>query len=119
MTTIDFTGPGVPEVPPFSAAPVSVSRFIGGHRARSALQGVADRATDAGEGVADRGVAAVQGVGQQAIEAAGSAAGDALGLPEQGEAADPEEIYEQVIERLRRDLIAELEQHGHLLRETL
>ena len=33
--------------------------------------------------------------------------------------ADPDEIYEQVLERLRRDLVAELEQNGHLLRETL
>ena len=32
--------------------------------------------------------------------------------------ADPGAIYEQVLERLRRDLVAELEQNGHLLRET-
>ena len=31
---------------------------------------------------------------------------------------DHEEIYEQVLERLRRDLVAELEQQGHLLRDT-
>jgi hypothetical protein len=43
-------------------------------------------------------------------------------IPETGPAApelDPEEVYEQVMTRLRRDLIAELEQNGHLLRETL
>ena len=43
-------------------------------------------------------------------------------IPEQGaapEAPDPDEVYEQVMTRLRRDLIAELEQNGHLLRETL
>jgi hypothetical protein len=31
---------------------------------------------------------------------------------------DPEELYEEVMTRLRRDLIAELEQNGHLLRDT-
>jgi hypothetical protein len=42
-------------------------------------------------------------------------------IPEQGaapEAPDPDEVYEQVMTRLRRDLIAELEQNGHLLRDT-
>ena len=31
---------------------------------------------------------------------------------------DPEELYEEVMARSRRDLIAELEQNGHLLRDT-
>jgi hypothetical protein len=42
-------------------------------------------------------------------------------IPEQDvtpEAPDPDEVYEQVMTRLRRDLIAELEQNGHLLRDT-
>ena len=39
--------------------------------------------------------------------------------PGQGAAADPDEMYEQVLQRLRRDLIAELEQNGQLLRDNL
>jgi len=88
MTTIDFTG--APEIPAFSTAPVSVSR---------ALTEAANVPTrEAAAGTPHQG--------------ADPAAADAPA------GADPDEIYEQVVERLRRDLIAELEQHGHLLRET-
>ena len=43
------------------------------------------------------------------------------GIPDSNAPAkpqDPEELYEEVMTRLRRDLIAELEQNGHLLRDT-
>jgi hypothetical protein len=60
-----------------------------------------------------------------AIESASSTASSAVdqvsqavGAPGQ-QAQDPEAIYELVVDRLKRDLIAELEQNGHLLRETL
>ena len=67
------------------------------------------------QGMANQGMAAAQGVAGQAQDAAAALdhpAGAAAGAP-----ADAEEMYEQVVERLRRDLIAELEQNGHLLRD--
>jgi hypothetical protein len=119
MATIDFTGRGVPEIPAFSTTPVSVSRFLddipsassamGGLRdsAASAASGLADRGMAAAEGLADRGVAAAQDAAQQGLDAAASALGG----------QDPDEIYEKVLERLRRDLVVELEQNGHLIRD--
>jgi hypothetical protein len=133
MTTIDFTGQGTPVIPPFSTAPVTVSRLfdgaIGSHRARaaSAVSSASSAASSAASDVAGRGGDAVhglvqqgQGMASQAIHGAADAVGDALGLPGEGAAgADPEEMYEQVLQRLRRDLIAELEQSGQLLRDNL
>ena len=132
MATIDFTGEGTPVIPPFSTAPVTVSRLfdgaIGSHRARaaSAASSAASSVTNAASNVADRGADAVQGLSNQgrsmasdALQGAADTVGGALGLPGQGAAADPDEMYEQVLQRLRRDLIAELEQSGQLLRDNL
>jgi hypothetical protein len=146
MSTIDFTGQGVPELPPFSTAPRSVSRLnIGGHRNRlaSAAQGLVDQgssaassavgsASSAASSAIGQGSDAVQNVVGQGAQAASNAidsasstassaidqVSQAVGAPGQPE-QDPEEIYELVVDRLKRDLIAELEQNGHLLRETL
>jgi hypothetical protein len=156
MSTIDLSDGGVPYIPPFSTAPVTVSRWpsIGGlasglgDRARGAAAGLGDRALGAAEGLGDRALGAAEGLGDRALGAAeglgdralaagegladqglamaqgaagnalDSAAG-ALGLPTgAGGKQDPEEAYEEVLRRLRRDLVAELEQNGHLLRDN-
>jgi hypothetical protein len=151
---VEFTGPGIPEIPPFSTTPVTMSRFtvpglpsgmpsipaggmpplppvpsgipsapplpggLGG--LGDAASGLVDQGAAAGRGLVDQGLAAGQGLANQGLTAAQNAAGgalDAVAGAVGGKAADPEEIYEQVLERLRRDLVAELEQNGHLLRD--
>jgi hypothetical protein len=90
-------------------------------QATSAASGLADQGMAAAEGYAQQGLAAGQGLAQQGLAAAQDAAGgalDAVAGAVGAKGADPEEIYEQVLERLRRDLVAELEQNGHLLRDN-
>ena len=102
MATVDFTGGGMPTMPAFSTAPVTVSREVADTTPAPAPPGspVLARA--------------------EASEPAASTPHQApANDAEASEETDPDEIYEKVVDRLRRDLIAELEQHGHLLRETL
>jgi hypothetical protein len=146
MATIDFTGrPGIPEIPPFNTTPVTMSRFLdnplGGiaDSARSAAGGAVDSArgaaTDAigsARGAADDAIGSARGAAGDAIGSARGAAGDAVqsagsaaqgvlgaaaGALGPGDKPDADEMYEQVLQRLRRDLVAELEQNGLLLRD--
>jgi hypothetical protein len=86
-----------------------------------ALQGAMGQGMGALQGAMGQAEHAVQGAVGQAEHAAQGAAGQAAGAAEHAAGAvakhDPEEIYEQVVDRLKRDLLGELEQHGHLLRE--
>jgi hypothetical protein len=98
MATIDFTGRGVPSIPAFSTAPVSVSRAIApvaSHTPAVSSAAHSSAAPTAHEPIADH-----------------PAASD----PKAQEAA-ADEMYEHIVQRLRRDLIAELELGGHLLRD--
>ena len=105
MATIDFTGGGTPSMPAFSTAPVTVSREVSApHRPRPRPP----RATTSSRASIDEAPAPATSVAHQAPGPDGAAPAE----------ADPDAIYEQVLERLRRDLVAELEQNGHLLRET-
>ena len=113
MATIDFTGTGTgtgggaPQRPPFSTAPMTVSREVADEPASlltSGESGMLSRALVEGGQAPSQPAPSSQSSGPEA---------DAPKGP------DPDEIYEQVVERLRHDLIAELEQHGHLFRETL
>ena len=103
--TVDFTGAGgIPTFPAFSTAPVTVSREV-------ADSAPAPAPASPGSPVLGRA--------QEDAPAASTphqAPANDSAPPEED---DSDEIYEKVVERLRRDLIAELEQHGHLLRETL
>jgi hypothetical protein len=105
MATVDFTGRGAPEIPAFSTTPVTVSREVA--HVPAPTENVLARAETS----------------EAAPEASTSVSTPhSSSIPEQDgapAAPDPDEIYEQVMTRLRRDLIAELEQNGHLLRETL
>jgi hypothetical protein len=93
--------------------------------ALGAAGGIADRATTAVGGVADRAQQAVGdasgvlgGVAQDLAATARRTVGAAQQLPGAalaaagGAAADMEEMYEQFVERLRRDLLAEVERAG-------
>ena len=111
MASIDFTGQGVPQFPAFSTAPVTVSREVAPTPAPPAPR-------------PPRAATSSRARRPEAAPAASStvATPHSSSIPESGAAApglDPEEVYDQVMTRLRRDLIAELEQNGHLLRETL
>jgi hypothetical protein len=103
MATVDFTGGGAPSMPAFSTAPMTVSREV--------ADAPPAPPSDSGPVLARAEVSAPPA----ASTPTQSSANDA----EAPEGTDPDEIYEKVVDRLRRDLIAELEQHGHLLRETL
>jgi len=102
MATIDFTGPGSPTIPAFSTTPVTVTREVAPAPTGDVLaRAVTDVAADTPQS---------------------SASTSHSGIPDSAAPAkpqDPEELYEEVMTRLRRDLIAELEQNGHLLRDTL
>ena len=84
--------PSLPSPPPMSDL---------ADRGRDELASPSDR-------LADTGSDAVADLAQRGADAAQAALGAAK--------PDPDEMYEQVLERLRRDLIHELELHGHLLR---
>jgi len=89
--TIDFTGGSAPVIPPFSTAPVSVSRAIN--------------------------------IDEVSVPVESPASGNASGGAEHPQGAqggaDPEEMYEQVLSRLRRDLRDELELTGRYLHDHL
>jgi hypothetical protein len=51
------------------------------------------------------------------IEGEAAAPGSSAPAPEPPKEVDPEEMYEQVLERLKRDFIHDLEASGHLLRD--
>jgi len=102
MATIDFAGGGTPSIPAFSTAPVTVSREV------SAAPAPAAESDNVVARVIDAAPSPAASVAHEAPGPGGAAPAE----------ADPDAIYEQVLERLRRDLVAELEQNGHLLRET-
>jgi hypothetical protein len=134
MATIDFAGPGTPYIPPFSTTPVTVSRLGLGDlssAASSATSGLRDRATSAAHDMGGHALDQAQQLGDQAIgqatnvahgaiDHAAAAAHEALGGGESPEdaKAKADEMYEHVLQRLRRDLIGELEASGQLLRDN-
>jgi hypothetical protein len=91
MATIDFTGGGAPYIPPFSTAPVSVSRALEAPPAAAAASSSSSAPS------------ASSGVEHPADDAKSPSA---------------DEMYEDMLERLRRDLLVELELNGHLLRDN-
>jgi hypothetical protein len=107
MATIDFAGGGTPAIPPFSTAPVTVSR-------EAADAPAAPHAAPSDGPVLGR--ARVDAPAPAAASSSSSSATPANDNPQKRPDAD--EIYEEVLQRLRRDLVAELEQQGHLLRDT-
>jgi len=107
MATIDFTGSGAPTIPAFSTTPVTVTREVAPAPAPAPgppAGGVLARAETTAETPQTTTATPHSGISDAAAPA---------------QPQDPEELYEQVMTRLRRDLIAELEQNGHLLRDTL
>ena len=104
--TIDFTGRGVPEIPPFSTTPVTSPVRPSSPQPpplTSAPQQQIDRAVTIDE--IETSVDSPPSSGAQ--------------HPGQNTPPDPEAMYEEVLSRLRRDLVAELEQSGQLLHDHL
>jgi hypothetical protein len=135
MATIDFTGrPGTPYIPPFSTAPVTVSRLGLGDvtsAATSAASGLRDSAVSQGQGLVDHGREMAQQQGGQLVDRgadyahglvdhAASSVHDVVGggSPEDAK-AKADEMYDEMLTRLRRDLVSELEAGGNLLRHDL
>jgi hypothetical protein len=110
MASIDFTGEGTPTIPAFSTTPVTVSREV-------------DTTPPPAQAPAPARDANVLARAETTAETPSTAVTTqhSSSIPDNDDPAkpaDPDEIYEQVMTRLRRDLIAELEQNGHLLRDT-
>ena len=112
--------------------PVTVSRELM-DSVSGAATGLRDRATgaarDAGQhalsqgqnvvgGAIDRGSQLAHGAVDQAASAAQGALGGAAGGDPADAKAAADEMYDEVLQRLRRDLVVELEQSGHLLRDN-
>jgi hypothetical protein len=133
MATIDFTDrPGAPYIP-FSTTPVTVSRFGLGDlssaassatsglrdRAASEVSSLGDQAIDQGHHLADQAIDRGSQLAHSGIDQAASAAHGALGggSPE-AQKASADEMYDEMLQRLRRDLINELEASGQLLRDN-
>jgi hypothetical protein len=132
-STVTFGTPdGVPEYVPFSTTPVTVSRWpdlpdVGG-MAQDAMSGARERAegalSDAGSAVRGRAEGALDDVRsaatQRASSAIDSAAAAAKGMlpggADQG-APDPDKAFEELYDRLKRELLIEQEQLGQLFRE--
>jgi hypothetical protein len=110
---VSFPAPGAaPRIPPFSTAPVTVSRALvdGGG------QGSAPAAQEGGVNALPAVQEPASSPATQALPAVQDAGAGAAHAPDPGAKAEQlEETYEYVLDRLRRDLLVEREQSGHLL----
>jgi hypothetical protein len=122
---------GIPEYVPFSTAPLTMSRSIW-DQAESAARGavsdaeaaVRERAgnavADAGSAVRERAEDAVADAGAAVRERAGSAAESvsaALPGAKSSGAGDADKAFEELYDRLKRELMNEQEQLGQLFHE--
>ncbi len=95
---------------PFSTAPVTVSR--------SFLDQARDAATDiAQDAVSDAGDAARERAGAAADAARNAVAGALPGAPSSG-AGNADKAFEDLYDRLKRELLLEQEQLGQLFHES-
>jgi hypothetical protein len=114
---------------------VTVARdFLGDVRgaATNAASGLRDSAVSQGQGLLDQGREQAQQTAGQLVDSGAqyahgivdqgaSAVRDAVGAPAgasspEDQKAKADEMYDEMLTRLRRDLISELEAGGHLLR---
>jgi hypothetical protein len=110
-STVTFPSPpGAPEYVPFSTAPITVSRSFW-DQAQSAVTDYAqDAASDAREAVTERA--------SSALDTAHDAAQAALtGGAKSGGAGDADKQFEELYDRLKRELLIEQEQLGQLFHE--
>jgi hypothetical protein len=125
MASIDFTDtPSATPYVPFSTAPMTVSRDL--------LGDVRGAATNAASGLRDRATSEVQNRGHQLadqaadyahhqVERGESALHDAIGgggntSDEAAKKAEADAMYDEVVRRLKLDMLVELEAGGHNLR---
>jgi uncharacterized protein YjbJ (UPF0337 family) len=114
-STVTFPAPGVPEYIPFSTTPVTVSRSIFDDAtaavsgaAHEAAEGLQDRAEGA---VADAGEAVQQHAGA-ALDQARSAAAGAIQGAMGGAQPDIDKQFDDLLDRLKRELLIEQEQRN-------
>ena len=118
--SVTFPVPGgggtIPEYVPFSTAPLTMSRSLW-DQAESAARGAV---SDAGAAVRDRAEDAVADAGSALRERAGSAVESVTGaLPgaKSSGAGDADKAFEDLYDRLKRELMNEQEQLGQLFHE--
>jgi len=113
-STVTFPSPdGVPEYVPFSTAPVTVSRSLWDQAAGMAEQAASGAVDDARSAVTDRASSALDG----ASAAAHGAIDHARAALPGGGAGDADKQFEELYDRLKRELMIEQEQLGQLFRE--
>ncbi len=112
--TVTFPAPGggIPEYVPFSTAPVTVSRSLW-DQAESAARGAV---SDAGAAVQERAQDAVADAGAAVRERAGAAVDAVTGAASSGAGA-ADKAFEELYDRLKRELLIEQEQLGQLFHE--
>ena len=114
-STLTFPSPGggIPDYVPFSTAPVTVSRSLLDQAAGAASDYAQDAIADAGDAVRERASAAADA----ATSAATNAVTGALPGAPSGGAGDADKQFEELYDRLKRELLIEQEQLGQLFHE--
>jgi hypothetical protein len=110
-STVTFGAPT--EYVPFSTAPITVSRSIW-DQAQSA---VTDYAQDRAEGALSEAREAVTERASSALDEAHQRAQAALGGAKGGSGGDADKQFEELYDRLKRELLIEQEQLGQLFHE--
>ena len=123
--TVSFPAPGagIPEYVPFSTAPVTVSRSLWDQAEGAARGAVSDAGaavqgavSDAGAAVQERAQDAVADAGAAVRERAGAAVDAVTGAAGSGAGA-ADKAFEELYDRLKRELLIEQEQLGQLFHE--
>jgi hypothetical protein len=111
-STVTFAAPaaaGIPDYVPFSTAPVTVSRSFLDQASDAASGFVHDAVSDAG--------AAVREQAGSAVDATAQAPGNALPGARSSGSGDADKQFEELYDRLKRELLIEQEQLGQLFHE--
>jgi hypothetical protein len=120
-STVTFAPPGgVPEYVPFSTEPMTVSRSLWDD-ARGAASGIASDAISHASGAAHDAIShagdAVRERAGSAIDTASQTVSEHLPGAPSGGAGDADKQFEELYDRLKRELLIEQEQLGQLFHE--
>ena len=114
--TFPLPGDGIPEYVPFSTAPVTMSRSLWDQAQTAVRERAEDAIGDAGDAVRERAEDVVGDAGAAVRERAGSAI-DAVGGGQSSGAGAADKAFEDLYDRLKRELMSEQEQLGQLFHE--
>ena len=116
--TVTFpTPPGVPEYVPFSTAPVTVSRSLWDQATGMAEQAASSALDDARSAVTERAGSALDDASGAAHGAIDQARAALPGGAQGGGAGAADKQFEELYDRLKRELLIEQEQLGQLFHE--